>query len=105
MVRTSHNKLVRDKIPQILEGKGIKANYDTLTDEQYEKCLEGKLHEEVLEYLVSRSVEELADVAEVVYALLDFKGVSLEDFNKIVEEKRAVRGGFKDRIYLRDTLE
>ena len=64
-----YNKLVRDKIPQIIEEKGGKAEIRILSDEEYRTFLEAKLDEEVAEYHRDQCAEELADILEVVYAL------------------------------------
>lgn len=96
----TYNKLVRDKIPEIIEGNGEKPVTRILNDEEYLKELNTKLQEEVSEYFADGNVEELADIVEVVYGLLDAKGVSLEEFEKIRIGKVKKRGAFKERIYL-----
>ena len=95
-----YNKLVRDRIPEIIEGKGEKPVTRILNEEEYLNELNIKLQEEVNEYFADGNVEELADVVEVIYGLLDAKGVSLEEFEKIRTGKVEKRGAFKDRIYL-----
>ncbi len=96
-----YQKLVRDKIPKIIknnEGKSAKTR--VLDDEEYLVELNLKIQEELSEYLASGEIEELADLEEVLRAILDYKKVSYEEFNKIREEKVKQRGAFKDRIYL-----
>jgi predicted house-cleaning noncanonical NTP pyrophosphatase (MazG superfamily) len=98
-----YNKLVRDKIPQIIEEKGKTANVRVLSDVEYKAMLDQKLHEEFLEYTHANEeakVEELADLVEVVYALLESKGVRNEDFEKLMMKKKEERGGFKERLFL-----
>ena len=95
-------KLVRDKIPEIIEAKGSKAIIEVLDNESYHKYLDIKLGEELKEYLEDGSVEELADLVEVVYALLDYKGISKEEFKKIRIAKVEERGAFKNRLLLRE---
>ena len=86
MLRTC-NKLVRYKIVQIIENKGDKATYEILDDERYRKELDKKLKEEVEEYLADYSIEEMADVMEVIYAMLDFRGISMEEVERARIEK------------------
>lgn len=95
-----YDKLIRDKIPEIIEAKGSKAVVEVLDNERYWKYLDIKLTEEVQEYLESGSIEELADLVEVVYALLDCKGVSREEFEKIRAAKIGERGAFSKKLLL-----
>ena len=97
----SYNKLVRDKIPQIIE-RNEKRSCITrvLDDKEYLEELNKKIQEELNEYLESGEIEELADLEEVLRAILDSKGVSYEEFDQIRQEKVSKRGSFKDRIYL-----
>ena len=97
----SYHKLVRDKIPQIIkknEGRSCKTRI--LNNEEYLIELNKKIQEELAEYLESGEIEELADLEEVLRAILDSKGVSYEEFESIRLEKVNKRGAFKDRIYL-----
>lgn len=100
-----YNKLVRDKIAQVIENKGGKANTKILNDEEYLKELNKKLEEEVKEYLQSGEVEELADIEEVVLALVKAKGVSLEQFEQIRLQKVEKRGAFENKLFLIDVEE
>lgn len=97
-----YGKLVRDKIPEIIEENGEEPIVRVLDDEEYVEALMGKLEEEVGEYLESGDVEELADVLEVIYALLEVEDVDMVYLEKIRKEKREERGGFEERIYLED---
>ena len=97
----SYNKLVRDKIPQIIErNEGRSCKFKILNDEEYIAELNKKILEEVNEYIESGEIEELADLEEVLRAILDSKDMSYEEFEKIRQEKVNKRGAFKDRIYL-----
>lgn len=98
-----HNKLIRDYIPQIIEANGGKAKIRTLSDEEYTRCLESKLDEEVGEYHLDKTVEELADILEVVYALAATLGCSREELERIYQEKHHMRGGFEKRLFLIST--
>lgn len=97
-----YNKLIRDKIPEIIIESGKEPVVDVLDDESYLKFLDAKLGEELNEYLEDGNVEELADLVEVVYALLDVKGVSIEEFEKIRNSKVNKRGAFKNKLLLKE---
>lgn len=101
----TYNKLIRDKNVEIMENLGCKVTYEVLDDERYNQELDKKLKEEVNEYLEDYSVEEMADVMEVIYAMLDFRGISMEDVEKVRIEKRNRKGAFKDKIFLKDVEE
>ena len=93
-------KLVRDKIPQIIKKSGQFPITHTARGDEYRKKLVEKLQEEVLEYVESGRVEELADILEVMYALGDFQKVSMEKIEQIRIEKAKKRGTFTKRIIL-----
>jgi len=95
-----YNKLVRDKIPEIIKKNGQMPKLKKLDESEYFSALNHKLTEEVAEYLESYSVEELADIVEVVYAIIKCKGLSLEDFEAIRNKKIDERGGFEERLLL-----
>ncbi|MBI9011211.1 MAG: nucleoside triphosphate pyrophosphohydrolase [Clostridiales bacterium] len=100
-----YNKLVRDKIPQIIEEAGKKPHTHVLDDEAYLMSLNHKLQEELDEYLEDESVEELADMVEVINAILNHKQVSLETFDSIRKKKTEDRGAFDKKIFLRSVEE
>ena len=95
-----YNKLVRDNIPDIIKSDNKTFLTKVLDDEEYLFSLNTKLQEEMKEYLESGKVEELADLEEVLRAILDVKKVSYEDFEKIRLEKVSKRGTFKKKIFL-----
>ena len=97
------NKLVRDKIPQIIENNGEKCVTRVLTDEEYLAQLNTKLQEEMKEYLESGDIEELADLEEVLRAILDVKDCTYADFEHIRQAKVDKRGAFKQKIFLETT--
>lgn len=105
MKTTPINKLVRDKIPERIEKAGKTCKIEILMDKQYIKLLNEKLFEEVNEYLNSGTVEELADMGEVMHAILEYKKVSIEEFQKIRLKKQESHGGFKKRILLKEVIE
>lgn len=95
-----YDKLVRDRIPEIIEGKGNDCIVRTLDDAQYRTKLDEKLAEEVAEFSESHLPEELADILEVVYAAAEAWGSSAEEVEQIRIRKQAERGGFARRILL-----
>lgn len=97
------NKLVRDKIPAIINANGESCETRILDDMQYLKELNTKLQEEMREYLESGEIEELADLEEVLRAILDVKGCTYEEFETIRNKKVEKRGAFHDKIFLIST--
>ena len=96
-----YNKLVRDRIPEIIASdNGKTCSTRTMQPVEYLKALNKKLQEELQEYLESGEVEELADLEEVLRAILDVKDVSYDDFESIRIKKANERGAFKKRIFL-----
>lgn len=95
-----YNKLVRDKIPDIVLSEGKNCEFNILLDSRFIEELEKKLLEEINEYLGSKQIEELADIEEVLRAILRAKNVSKSDFENIIKKKEKERGGFKKRIFL-----
>ena len=95
-----YEKLVRDKIPQMIEAEGFTPNTRVLSDEEYMEALRVKLTEEVQEYLSDRNAEELADILEVVYALANAQGIPQDTLEQIRKAKADARGGFEKRLWL-----
>ncbi len=100
-----YNKLIRDRIPEIIERSEKKAVVEKVSDNEYISRLNEKLGEELREYLESQSVEELADLVEVIYAILDSKKVSIKEFEEIRLHKATERGAFKERLVLKEVIE
>ncbi|MBU3103931.1 nucleoside triphosphate pyrophosphohydrolase [Clostridium gasigenes] len=96
-----YNKLVRDKIPAIIEADGKTCEVEIASKEEMTKLLEDKLMEEVNEYLVDKNLEELADVMEVLFGLAHNLGYSEEDLIKKRNEKLEERGAFKGGVVLK----
>ena len=105
MKYTSYHKLVRDFIPNIIEADGKTCIYETLSDDDYIYLLDQKLNEELTEYQDSKSLEELADILEVIQAIVKARGWTLEELERIRANKAAKRGGFKKKILLKEVLE
>lgn len=101
-----YNKLVRDRIPEVIKISGKSFRTRILNDKEYKEELKIKLHEELEEYLGSQSgkeaVEELADILEVVYALAKEHGSSIDQLQKIRRHKAERRGKFENRVFLID---
>ena len=100
----AYNKLVRDKIPEIINADGKECDTLIVAGEEKYKRLEAKLQEEVNEFLEDKNLEELADVMEVLFGLADSLGYSEEELLKVRDKKREERGGFKDGIVLKSTF-
>ncbi len=97
-------KLVRDKIPEIIEDSGKEPIIRVLDDTEYKEELLKKLYEEYNEVIESKikeeTLEECSDVLEVLIALLEYNGYTLEDLLKCRDEKKEKRGAFQKRLYL-----
>jgi len=96
----THSKLVRDKIPELIKAQGGSPLTKQLDGTDYFDALNQKLTEEVAEYFENHDIEELADIVEVIYALIRHNGMSLDDFESIRMKKHAERGGFERKILL-----
>jgi predicted house-cleaning noncanonical NTP pyrophosphatase (MazG superfamily) len=100
-----YNKLVRDRIPEIIEKDSKVPITRILNDDEYISELNKKLEEEVKEYLEENKIEELADIVEVIYGILNSKNVSIEEFEIIRKNKIEKRGAFQKRIFLEKELD
>lgn len=100
-----YNKLVRDKIPEIITKDNKKAVTKILNAEDYLIELNRKIQEEVKEYLESNNIEELADIVEVIYGILEVKNISIEEFENVRKSKVQKRGAFKEKIFLEKVIE
>lgn len=100
-----YKKLVRDKIPEIIMAKGNSAVTRILSDEEFSESLKKKLCEEVNEYLADGTVDELADIYEVLLALVENTGISFESFDELRKKKALEKGVFSQRIFLDAVLD
>lgn len=100
-----YNKLVRDKILEIIKTNGQKSTHKILTAEEYAVELTKKLVEEVEEYKKDKNTDELADIMEVVYALANLHSCTAEELEKIRAEKAEKRGGFEKKILLVEVMD
>lgn len=105
MNEIKYNKLVRDRIPEIIESSGKTCTTEILSSEGYLRMLDAKLDEELAEYHKDQNIEELADLLEVIHAAAIARGYTLEDLEQIRAEKAAKRGGFEKRILLKEVYE
>lgn len=101
------NKLVRDKIPEIIKEKGGDPEFEILDDVSYLKLLNNKLIEECNEVITAETkddkTEELADLLEVIMAISKFMDVDFDTIDRVRQEKKAKRGGFDSKILLKAT--
>ncbi len=103
-----YNKLVRDKIPKIIESNNGKPIISILNDDRYKEELERKLYEEyneVIEASGNDRIEELADMLEIIIALAKLENKTLEDVIDVSKEKVKKRGAFDKKIYLEKVIE
>ena len=100
-----YDKLVRDKIPEIIEKSGKQCEIEILSDEKYLEMIDKKLDEELAEYHKDKNLEELADLLEVIYAATKARGHSIEELEKVRTEKAEKRGNFDKKILLKKVIE
>jgi len=98
-----YDKLVRDKIPEYIKGKGGKFKIHTADDWEYWLKLKEKLQEEVYEFIGNEDVEELVDVLEVIDAICDHQGFDKKKLYEVKEKKARERGRFKKKIILEES--
>lgn len=100
-----YHKLVRDRIPEIIETDGKTCVCETLSDQDYLSLLDQKLNEELAEYRESKSLEELADLLEVIQTVVKARGWTVEDLERVRADKASKRGGFEKKILLKEVRE
>lgn len=102
-----YNKLVRDKIPEIIKSNKEEPIIEILNDERYKEELEKKLYEEYLEVIESSGLnrlEELADMLEVIKSLAALENKDLQDIIDNANKKNEKRGSFNNKIYLKKVI-
>lgn len=100
-MKYSYNKLVRDKIPENINSiRGKKCNYRILNDKEYLQELDKKIFEEAHEFIEEHSIEELADLMEVIFAIMKNRNISIEDVENARKIKNSKKGAFNDKVYL-----
>lgn len=99
-----YKKLVRDKIPQMIEESGKSFTMSILPPDKRLGEIKNKMKEEAIEFQEATNkqdtVEELADIVELVHAALDVYGISYEELEAFRQRKKEKRGGFAEGIYL-----
>jgi len=98
-----YNKLVRDKIPEIIKEKGINPITHIADEQEFWEKLKQKLQEEVDEFLEEENPEELADILEVINAICNFKDINRENLENIRKNKSEQRGSFNNKIILEES--
>ena len=104
-MKKTYNKLVRDRIVEIIESKGQHPEFEHLDEEKYLQELHKKLFEEANEFVEADDIEELADLFEVIYAIAGVKKIDLKQIEKIRLKKRKERGGFDEKVFLKSVEE
>ena len=100
MSEKRYHKLVRDRIPEIVEAAGSQCRWRVMDAAEYQRKVDEKLQEELAEYLEAGDVSELADLLEVIYAAAAARGCSEDALNAIRQQKADERGAFAQRILL-----
>jgi len=95
-----YNKLVRNKIPEIIQKNGDVPKIMILDEAQYFSALNTKLQEEIAEYLEDYRADELADILEVIYAIVRHKGLTVDDLEMLRAKKLEERGDFSNKVLL-----
>ncbi|MBN1668141.1 MAG: nucleoside triphosphate pyrophosphohydrolase [Anaerolineales bacterium] len=103
MSKIIYNKLVRDRIPEIIESAGKQYETEVMSEDEYVLALRQKLVEEALEAqkadLESIAIE-IADLYEVIDALLAIHGLNNEEIIALQAKRRTERGAFGKRLKL-----
>ena len=99
-----YHKLVRDRIPEIIEASGKTCKIEILSGEEYLRMVDAKLDEELAEYHKDQNIDELADLMEVIYAAAIARGYTPERLDQVRAEKAVKRGGFQKIILLKEVI-
>lgn len=105
MEKVLYDKAVRDLIPDIIRAAGKECAVEQVSETQFLELLRDKLAEEVAEYRANPSLEELADILEVIMAVVRLSGYTMEELEDIRQKKAEARGAFRDRLLLKYVLE
>ncbi len=106
-MRTRYDKLIRDHVPEIMDAQEVRYEVGVLGDEAFRRALLTKLAEEAAEAGEAAGhealVRELADLSEVLDAVMEHAGIGVEEVRSMQRARRAERGGFERRLVLRWT--
>ena len=105
MAEKRYDKLIREGIPEIIRASGKQCHCRVLEQPEYLERLDQKLGEELDEYLESGSLEELADLTEVIHAVVRARGYTLAQLEQIRLDKARKRGGFEKRLLLEAVID
>ncbi|MFW5736780.1 MAG: phosphoribosyl-ATP pyrophosphohydrolase [Halanaerobium sp.] len=100
-----YDKLIRDKIPEIIENAGKEYEIHKADQEEYIAKLLLKVEEELAEFKEEPSIAELADLFEVLDAVIDYYDFEREEIKNYQENKRKERGAFKKKLILDKVIE
>ena len=100
-----YNKLVRDRIPEIIGASGKTCSTRIMSDDEYLAMVDAKLDEELAEYHETQNLEELADLLEVVYAAATARGYTLTQLERVRAAKAESRGAFTKKVFLEQVVE
>jgi predicted house-cleaning noncanonical NTP pyrophosphatase (MazG superfamily) len=100
-----YNKLVRDKIPQIVKQDNKVPIIHVATEQEVKPLLFQKLTEELEEFKATPNEEELADILEVIEGMAHAFNLDMDKVLKVKAEKLEKRGGFNERIFLEKVIE
>lgn len=95
-----YNKLVRDKIPEVIRAKGETPIFHVADEAEYWAKLKAKLAEETGEFVCDENINEIADVLEVLDAIIAYKKFDRAEIEEVKRKKFEERGGFTERIIL-----
>lgn len=98
-----YNKLVRDRVLEIIRSKGGNAKSHVADDTEYWQKLKEKLLEEAQEFCTDENPSEIADIQEVLLAIIEHKQFTKEEIERIRQQKWKERGGFEKRIILEES--
>ena len=100
MPRRYYNKLVRDKIVEQIKQMGNHPEYHIASDSEYRQALREKILEEAREFNESQNIEELIDILEAIYCLIEFENLNFAKIENLRRKKNELRGSFRRRIIL-----
>lgn len=102
-MQTAFHKLIRDRIPEIIRADGYTCDIETMDEAEYQQALRQKLVEESCEVATASEqdlLSELADLHEVIEALMGSYNISSSTVKAVQEQRRTERGGFQQRLRL-----